>query len=204
VIAGLAVGIVFVLLFSFLLLTTTVASQQHDRVVFSDLMNGTDDDTPQIYIVNDDGTGLTRLIEDDSLWHFEPVSSPDGSKIAYVTWNSFPNAPPDGKLVQNLYVMNTDGTNKVLLTNNNCHTGLVSRHVWAPDNAKIAFEARDDIFVVNVDGTNCVRLPNDGGEAIDLKPVWSSNSKKIMFASLLRNGTDILAASWKSTLTVLA
>ncbi|AFU58085.1 translocation protein TolB signature-containing protein [Candidatus Nitrososphaera gargensis Ga9.2] len=81
VIAGLAVGVAFVLLFSFLL--PTVASQQHDRVVFSSLMNRTD--TYQLYIVNDDGTGLMKLTEDDGMWYFEPVSSPDGSKIVYVT-----------------------------------------------------------------------------------------------------------------------
>lgn len=157
-------------------------------MVFSGLMNGTD--THQIYIVNDDGTGPTRLTEDDELWHFEPVSSPDGSKIAYVTWNSFPNAPSDGKLIVRLCAMNTDGSNKALLTNSS------GRHVWSPDSTKIAYEGSDDIFVINADGTGQVGLTNDDTNSIDLKPTWLSNNR-IMFASVLRNGTEVLGASWK-------
>lgn len=53
--------------------------------------------TPQIYVVNADGTDLTRLTGNDDLWHFEPVSSPDGTKIAYES-------------SEDLFVVSADGT----------------------------------------------------------------------------------------------
>lgn len=122
VLAGSAVGIAFVLLFSFL---PQYAGQHHERIILSALMNGTD--THQIYIVNDDGTDLTRLTGDSSLWYFEPVSSPDGSKIAYVIWNSFPNSPTGGNRVLSLNIMNIDGTNRLQLASS--HDDSIGRYV---------------------------------------------------------------------------
>lgn len=190
VITGLAIGVAFVLLFSFLLMPV----DSHGRVVFSGLMN--ENGTHQIYIVNTDGTGLTRLTEKDDWWYFVPASSPNGSKIAYTAQNSFhhPYSLPRDKQLENLYVMNADGTSKTLLVNSSA--GSIGRHVWSPDSTKIAYEFSNDLFIINADGTDGIQLTNDGGQAHDLKPVWSSN-EKIRFVSVAFNGTEPLEASWK-------
>jgi hypothetical protein len=128
----------------------------NDVVVFSGIINGT---THQIFSIHS-GTDLTNLTNEDHLWHFEPVSSPGGSKIAYVTHSSFFNMPPDGRRVTvSLHVMDSDGTNKVLLANSS--EIFVGRYVWSSDSTKIAYEANEDIFVVNADGTNTINLTND-------------------------------------------
>lgn len=197
-VSGLAIGAFFLILISIMSLSLSSGnsndSQRDEVVIFSGLdLNGS---THQIYTVHSDGTQLKRLTENDHLWYFEPVSSPDGSKIAYVALNSFPNLPPEGELINDLYAMNADGRNKMLLTSS--HDGTIGRHVWSPDSTKIAVEGEDDIFIVDVDGTDLLRITNDNGaDLLDVKPVWLSDSSKVIFTSVLLNGTDVLAASLK-------
>ena len=62
----------------------------------------------EIYVVNADGSGLTRLTS-DSADDFSPAWSPDGSRIAFA---SDRDGNPD------VYVINTDGSGITRLTNN--------------------------------------------------------------------------------------
>ena len=89
------------------------------------------DANAEIYVMNADGTGQTRLtnngVEDGSLsW------SPDGSKIAFRTHR-------DGN--GEVYVMNPDGTGLTRLTNDAAEDGSPS---WSPDGSKIVFSAQRD------------------------------------------------------------
>ena len=171
-----------------------------DRIVFSGIINST---THQIFIVNPDGTGLKNLTGGDDLWHFNPVPSPDGSKVAYETWDNFPNAPRGSRIIQHLYVVKTDGTDKIRLTPNE---GMVisSKFSWSPDSTKIAYESSEDIYLVNADGTNTLRLTQDGrpfGERMRIgnyNPFWSSNNN-IIFVSITFNGTKPLTAAFRET-----
>ena len=71
-----------------------------------------------------------------------------------------------------IYVMNADGTNPVLLTNQEVSNG---NPVWSPDSTKIAFDSSRDgnseIYVINADGSNLVRLTDN--DANDYAPAWS-------------------------------
>lgn len=58
-----------------------------------------------IYVVNLDGTGLTRLTADDACDHSSPAFSPDGTKIAYVSVDK-------GSVHWAVYVMDADGSDK--------------------------------------------------------------------------------------------
>jgi TolB protein len=58
-----------------------------------------------IYIINLDGTGLTRLTADDASDHSSPAFSPDGTQIAYVSGEK-------GAVHRAVYVMDADGSNK--------------------------------------------------------------------------------------------
>ena len=95
-----------------------------------------------IYTVYSDGTDIwqvTSTVDDNEL---NPIWSPDGTKILFTR-------DRDGN--QELYVMNSDGSNVV----------------WSPDGLKIAYTSFDtldlstaEIFVVTVDATNPTNLTN--------------------------------------------
>ena len=69
----------------------------------------------EIYVVNADGTGLTKLT-DNNYVDSSPTWSPDGSSIAFATQRH-------GKENQEIYVMNPDGSGKRRLTNNDARDG---------------------------------------------------------------------------------
>ena len=71
------------------------ASQRWDCVAF---VAGGD-----IYIINLDGTGLTRLTADDDADHSSPAFSPDGTKIAFISEREDRGA---------VYVINADGSDE--------------------------------------------------------------------------------------------
>ena len=78
-----------------------------------------------------------------------------------------------------VYVMNTDGTNQVRLTNNSEIDDVPS---WSPDWTKIVFHSRRDgnyqIYMMNADGTNQTRLSNNSFN--DGLPSWSPDGSKIL------------------------
>ena len=123
----------------------------------------------QIYTINPDGTGQTRITNDPAS-DVEAVWSPDGTKIAFETNR-------DGNY--EIYTMNADGTNQTRLTNS---PGGDSYAAWSPDGTKIAFEtARNgslEIYTMNADGTNQTRLTPP---AFGTSPVWSPDGTKIAF-----------------------
>lgn len=136
-----------------------------------------------IYVVNSNGTGSTRLTNAAA---FEsetgPAWSPDGSRIAF-------SGTRDGNL--EIYVMNADGTNQIRLTT---AQGWDDEPAWSPDGLRIAFVSRrnandPEIYVMNADGTNPVRLTTKNGD--DVSPAWSPDGSRIVFSSQREGGSQI-------------
>ena len=134
-------------------------------------VNGADSDA-EIYVVNSDGTGATRLTTQPGA-DVNPAWSPDGSRITFASQR-------DGNL--EIYVMSANGTNPVRLTN---VAASDYRPAWSPDGARIAFVSERDgnaeIYVMNADGTNPTRLTSN--DAKDSDPAWSPDGRKIAFVS---------------------
>jgi Tol biopolymer transport system component len=73
-----------------------------------------------IYTVNADGSGLTRLT-----YGMDPDWSPDGSQVTFSRWTE-----PGG-----IYTINADGSGERLLFS----SGVARAPVWSPDGTQIAF-----------------------------------------------------------------
>ena len=125
---------------------------------------------PDIYVVDADGTGLTK-VSDDPGTHLDPAWSPDGRRIAFACWR-------DGNL--EICTMDPDGGNVVRLTFNQARD---QRPSWSPDGRRIAFRSERDgdaeIYVMNADGSNPVRLTSNPGD--DAHPAWSPDGRRIVF-----------------------
>ena len=113
---------------------------------------------------------LTRNVMGD----FDPVWSPDGTRIAWVRYPDFGcNCGPS-----DVWLMNADGTNRHNLTND--ATGI-SRPTWSPDGTQIAFMRDYGIWVINADGSDEHRISPVG--SFDFDPAWSPNGALIAFVT---------------------
>jgi hypothetical protein len=75
------------------------------KIAFASFRDGNE----EIYSMNADGTGVTRLTNDPA-YDLEPSWSPDGTKIAFVSTRVDPN-PTCGSCKTDLFTMNADGSN---------------------------------------------------------------------------------------------
>jgi Tol biopolymer transport system component len=85
--------------------------------------------------------------------------------------------------IDEIYTMNTDGSNQVRLTGTEAASGTPA---FSPDGTRILFQSfRDgqipEIYVMNADGSNQVRLTDN--EDYDDYPVWTPDGNKIVFSS---------------------
>lgn len=130
------------------------------------------DGNEEIYVMNPDGSGLTRLTFSSGADGY-PTWSADGTRIAF-------DSNRDGN--HEIYMMNADGSGQTNLTNNSSNDVNAT---FSPDGSKIAFNSfRDgngEIYVMNSDGTAQTRLTND--PAGDGQPAWSPDGTKIAFDS---------------------
>ena len=128
-----------------------------------------------------DGNDLINLT--NHKWHdVRPSWSPDGSKIAFVSYRTGAFNDP-----LHIFVMNADGTGRRNLTGDTVLTDSFSP-TWSPDGRKIAFNSlrhfpdrtRDDIFAITADGKELEQLTEDGRSR---SPVYSPDGTKIAYVS---------------------
>lgn len=132
------------------------------RIVFT-VRDGNND----LWTINPDGTGLTRLTatpngERSAAW------SPDGTKIAFI--RSSHHQPE-------LWVMDADGTNQVRLTRT---SAWEDDPTWSPDGTKIAYHRSYSIWVMDADGGNAHDLLSGGR---GMYPTWSLDGAKVAYVS---------------------
>jgi Tol biopolymer transport system component len=141
-----------------------------------------------IYVMNADGTGVTRLTNRSgskiypAAADISPAWSPDGTRIAflssraYPTWNQL-----------DIYLMNPDGTNAVRLAQIGVGSGSIERLSWDSQSRRLVYAIGDDIFVIDV----VTRAVTQIGFSAGKRPSWSPNDGKLVFQSL-RDGNHEL------------
>ena len=102
-----------------------------------------------------------------------PSWSPDGSRIAYVTF--------ENKTAE-IYIQEVlSGSRRKLAS----FKGINGAPNWSPDGSKLALtlsrDGNPEIYVMNVEGGDLKRLTNSA--AIDTEPVWAPDGKSIVFTS---------------------
>ena len=120
--------------------------------------------------------GHPRLLTPDPIPGGGAEWSPDGRWIVYT-------GHPDGDEWE-LYLMSSDGQNRVRLTDNDVHDGQAS---WAPDSQRFAFISQLDrydtgtIFTMHIDGTG--RQPQTERDVSSFKPTWGAGDAGLVFLS---------------------
>jgi Tol biopolymer transport system component len=134
-----------------------------------------------LFMVNSDGTNLTKLTATKAKAEQNPAFSPDGSKIVFVrcpiTWNPPPRCE--------VYVMETDGTNQKRLTDD---IGIKLMPAFYAGGEKIAFMRIDEytpfsgVYAMDADGSNQRELL-EGVPGIRFLPAFSPDGEKIAFVA---------------------
>ena len=168
--------------------TASAATSANGRIAFYSYQDGDAD----IYTINPDGTGEVNLTNEepgaDPTADADPAWSPDGTRIAYTVYTV------RSGLLNDVWVMNADGSGKVALT----ATGFDLEPVWSPDGSQIAFvstrDGNPEIFVMNADGSHQTQLTFTEYTTYapsNVDPVWSPDGSQIAFASNRHGeGTD--------------
>ena len=123
--------------------------------------------------VTDGVSGTTVQLISSSRFDRAPQYSPDGNRIAFVSYRSG---------VSEIWTCAGDGSNPVQLTSLGAQTGTPR---WAPDGNSIVFasdaEGHFDVYVVDAEGGAPRRLTSD--PSAEVYPSWSRDGEWIYFSS---------------------
>lgn len=129
-------------------------------------------------------------------YDLEPVWSPDGQKIVFVSLRRSES--------WNIWVMDADGSNLIQLTNNKSDDSFPQ---WSPDGKQIAFsrirKKYEDIWTMDADGRNQTRLLKRKGSNTDL--FWSANGRSLVYLKEVKDLSEIWRtnASYKDESSVV-
>ena len=155
-------------------LAATACAEQDARIAFISDRNGNE----ELYVMNADGSDVTRLTDTGGHISYDHRWSPDGRRIAFAS---------DQSGNYEIYVMNADGSGLTQLTHSDRDDYNLA---WSPDGQRIAFVSHRpadpvlpgalrririygsdsaqrlgnfDIYLVNSDGSGLTQLTDDAG-----------------------------------------
>jgi Tol biopolymer transport system component len=111
----------------------------------------------------------------------EPVWSPDGMRIAFVS-------DRDGH--PEIYTMQPDGSRQTRLTNSEMEKWNL---LWSPDGKRIAFmdmaSGVGNLYAINSDGSELVTLASQ--VVLPWMPVWSPDNRRLAFSRSIEAGSEL-------------
>lgn len=121
------------------------------ELAFSQPVGGEANEHEEIFAIGTDGRGLRRLTE-NALWDLYPVWSPDGSRIAFLSWRAE---------TLGVFVMSSAGGEPVVLLDSAFHEADID---WV--DGLIAFTRESQVWVMRADGSEArpVTDPPRAGE----------------------------------------
>ena len=143
-------------------------SPDGDKIVFSSNQG--------IWVMDSDGSNQKQVF-DSVIWDGEPCFTNDGAKIFFASEYV---SPTYSKFVS-IHVIDSDGSNRVQLTNN----ADTRAPVISPDGGTVAYISKlsgnYDIWTMDLDGSNNVRLTD--APADEWAPAWSPGGESIVYSS---------------------
>lgn len=140
----------------------------------------------QIYIMDRDGSDVTRLTN-DAFNNTHPAWSPGGDQLAFVS---------DRAGVQNIYRMDVHGANQTRVTANDRNDTSPS---WSPDGTQIVFSSElgsslaspvPRLYRIHSDGTGQTLLSGTADDH-EIEPCWSSTDSIVYTRSNETEGAQI-------------
>lgn len=142
-----------------------------------------------VWVMNSDGSEKTRLTTDEDGYCMAPSFSYDGSKIVYLKgFTSYAIGGGEGVIEPNeIWVMNTDGSNKHMIYAPGDSTQLIFQRAWNKNN-KILFMKTwyhkyfPQVWIINSDGFD----PEPVVSGLDVfgDPVWDNTGTKVAISRI--------------------
>ncbi len=160
-------------------------SPDGSQIVFQSDHQNEPKDTPDIYIMDADGSNLVEILDDPDVPDFNPRWSGNGEEIIFISGRGGENLE--------IYLMKTDGSDIVPVTDSNSNIRDASP---SPDGERIAFTYPQggnftDLYIIDKDGDldSVFRLTKDA--TYDDGTTWTTDGKQIIFYSDRTGNTDL-------------